>query len=624
MTEPLVGQFPIPELQKAFSAARREQLTRILDRCRADLEHPLLAIGTGSHSTLKRATALRMASEGVDVETIAGAASLSASRVQQVLGNVLASGMEALYPRFAENLAIAQPLDVKKLWKIIKPVLDRQPKASGIAGELWRPSMVADYLVHTGAVEDASVSQIASIIERFKDKGVKGSVEVMDVGIEKKTYFTFAENQPRSQKRIAPFQLSLGFFFVFLLFMFWIDYSRHFENMSTLTHVMSLLFMGVGAIVMALLIVKQTLEWWLLLKVLASSAGGDGTALSAAALLRGWVRRDLLGHAENGKVPARSARGMLVSWLHSNVPFLKAKDAAEPALQEKLPPGSQPVNPLGAPRVTILHSQSLPATPWEIDNMTDERNAMGEAPLRTLYLWVFDAQEEQAVFETHGWPQLGPVHLLLNSTALPLKQLVHPGKDLLLRAPADVDKAIVSYGDSAGTHARPSLFEQIGLLKGSTYLGYPIHTPVCTDGSWEHALHALAERCGLAVVNLSGYDPSHPGLEYEIRHLLSGGPPQQFLFTYDYQTDADAVIDSVLDVWFGLAEPPAAAPTLLFLRTTNAEDENYQAQFRAREEKNPKMKGFYEKKAGDYFPVAGRAVAYLRKAPSHEAERFPV
>ena len=616
MAQSPVIQFSLQELQQAFPATRREQLRRVLDRCRADLEHPLLSIGTGCHITIKRATALEMALDGADPATIAPAVSLSEARVRQVLANVQAFGMEALYPRFEETLLMAKPLDEKALWKkSILPDLKSAPQGKGIPGEKWRPSTVTDYLVQSGAVEDASISQISAIIARFKDKRSKVSIEIGggSLDLSGELQFTFAEPETTSHKRIAPFELSWGFMFAMALLFLWIFSSYPSTNMSPLMRWGGGLFMGLGAIVIFLTLVKQTLEWWLLQRVLAATPGANPDSLTASALLKTWVRRDILGRPVNGKVAVRSARSILVKWLQNNVPFMKPKRtaAASDVVQ-----GTNPINPMSAPPLKILHSESLPSTPWEIGNMTDARNALGEPPIRTLYLWVFEAQGSQKICETQGWPQLGPVHMLLNATALPLKQLVHASKNLLLRDPESVDREIATYTDSAGTYARPTLFEQLGVLKGTTYEGYPIHTPVCTDGSWEHALHTLAKRCDLAVVNLSGYDPTHPGLEYEIHHLLSGGPPRQFFFIYDYGTDADAVIESVLDVWSRLTNPPASAPTLLFLRTGNAENDEYEAQFRSRRETKTAMKKYFGEKAAGYVPVAGRAAAYVRQSAS--------
>jgi hypothetical protein len=377
----------------------------------------------------------------------------------------------------------------------------------------------------------------------------------------------------------------------------------------TFGSVIAVLVLGLSVVLLTLMAAKETLEWWLLQRVLASSAGSDPASLTSTKLLGIWWRRDVMGREVNGRKPSRSVRGMLLEWLWEKLPFLRPKDLAVAQAPEVA--AARPTNPLGMPKVTILHAGAMPEIEWDLDNLSDVRNAMGARPIPILYLWVFDAQEEQAVFETHGWPQLGPVHLLLNSTALPLKMLMHPGEKLLATTPESVDALIAGFSDKAGNYPRPNLFQQIGLINRSTYEGYPIHTPVCTDGSWEHALKAMAGRCELAVVNLAGFDPSHPGLEYEIRHLLSGGPPKQFLFTYDEMTDADAAIRSVLDLWMHLPVPPRVSPELLFLRTGKAQTEEYACLFKARAETRANYKKVYSERAGRYVPLAGRVVAYL-------------
>jgi len=592
-------------LQTSFSPADRERLSRILDRCRADLEHPLDAIGTGSQVTLKRGTALKVVLEDADMAAIVAATSLPEARVMQVMENVQAYGFAALYPWFPEALPLQKPLDEKGLWKVIKEYLGKSPSACSVADEKWRPSTAADYLVHTGAAADVSVGQIADIIGKYKDRNQ--GIEIQGVSIKKEYPFEFKEASHESQRRLFPFEPGFLFLVLLIVVLGWVFLFAG-GDLGIVKRILITAGFAAALITMVLMILKQSLEWWLLQKVLASTRGSAQTSLTAMQLWKRWFRRDILGAADGGRVPARSFRGICAAWLRSKAPFLNKR--SKPAPQPVAP---RPVNPLGTPRLTIINPRSLPGAPWDIDSISDARNVMGMSPVPTLYLWVFDAQEaQQAVFKEQGWLQIGPVHLLLNSSALPLGSLLKSRKDLLLQDPKNVDDWMASFSDGAGSHPDPGLFRQIGgrIGKLPDYVGYPLHTPVCTDGSWEYALHRFASRCDLAVVNLSGYDPSHPGLEYEIRHLLSGGPPRKFVFMYDHATDADAVIESVLDVWNGM-EPPGSVPELIFLRTENAMNIGYQEQFEARSAERAVMKQYYEKKAENYVPIAARLVAYL-------------
>ena len=64
----------------------------------------------------------------------------------------------------------------------------------------------------------------------------------------------------------------------------------------------------------------------------------------------------------------------------------------------------------------------------------------------------------QFVFETHGWPQIGPVHLLLNCSALPLQQLRRAKDSLLIGDAAALASRVATYNDVADTYERPQLF----------------------------------------------------------------------------------------------------------------------------------------------------------------------
>jgi hypothetical protein len=101
-------------------------------------------------------------------------------------------------------------------------------------------------------------------------------------------------------------------------------------------------FLGLLVLLMTLSTLKELQEWWLLRKVLApKSAAG----LAPAATVQ----------------PTRG-------------------------------------NTLPLPEFEIVHALALPDAGWETDALTADRNALGLAPLRVLYLWVFAAQEEQRVF----------------------------------------------------------------------------------------------------------------------------------------------------------------------------------------------------------------------------------
>lgn len=293
--------------------------------------------------------------------------------------------------------------------------------------------------------------------------------------------------------------------------------------------------------------------------------------------------------------------------------LLRKVIANAPAAVAEAEPPPAPATPNPLPPVTIGHALSLPSTPWETAALTDTANALHQPPRRILYLWVFQAQSEQHVFESEGWPQLGSVHMLLNASALTINQLNHASRDLLIQDSAALRATVDAYTDAAGTYQRPSLFYSmsLGKISKSVYRGYPIHTLVCTDATWQQAFHLLAARCDLAVVNLSGYNPRHPGLEFEIRHLLSGGGPRRFVFLYERRTDADAVIEAVLSIWSRLPDPVAPAEGLLFLRVPDSQDVGYGTQFQKAATGLGWLANTVQSSEGEYIPIAGRILAEL-------------
>ena len=528
------------QLEAAFPPERRAALDRILQRARAEAGYVLTTVGTGAQITLKRATAVSLALENSAAPPATG---LSAERVERVIENVLQSGFSALYPGFEESMPLTAAMTEAQLWKVIRPIIESSPREQGILRtRKWNPSIVAEFLVYNNTLEDASDSQIGSIIRRHLDSKTPLAT------------FELVDTSHQSPDRKTPAWLPpLAFLFCCAILV------NGLMMHSTVQAFFGLIFtIGFGV-----MLVKQLLEYRLLRKVLADK---------------------------------------------------KAAPPAPIATVQQPPPVH--LQPLAPPKCTFLHAMSLPPTPWNLDAMTDTVNALGQPPLRILYLWVFAAQADQGGFETEGWPQLGPVHLLLNATALNVGQLMGPLDKLLVSDTANLDRTIGEYNDHPNTYDRPMLF-----IDGSTsklhYQGYPIHTLVCNDAVWKPAVHQLAARCDLAVVNLTGYNPQHPGLEYEIHHLFSGGPPSNFVFLYERTTDADAVVTSVLTIWSQLETPPALLPRLIFMRIPSSQDVGYAMQFG----KATKGTGWLAKTMmageGDYIPIAARIVSYLTQPQSN-------
>lgn len=526
------------QLQAAFPPIQRAALDRIVRRAGVDLPYTLVTIGTGSPSTVKRATAIQMALDGKEIPAIAATVDLSESRIQQVMENVLQSGIAALYPQFSEMPAMPEGMSEIVLWNLIWPVIQSVPSKNGTRGSVWNPAMVLDYLVYSKTLQDSSVGQIANIIRRNMPDDKKP--------------LSFEDRDMRQEpdKRLEAFTIPLSCLLGAGLLALGVVKKE----------IPVILFSLVWLLVAATTLIKQVLEWRLLRKVVAKK---DKTAASTVAM--------------------------------------------------KSPPF--PLNSLALPKITFLHALSLPPTPWHTDTITDTANALGQPPLRVLYLWVFAAQTDQGGFETEGWPQLGSVHLLLNSSALSVRQLAGSISKFLVDDQAKLEATIRGYNDKADTYERPLLFVD-GALGKRPYNGYPIHTLVCNDGVWKPAVNQLAARCDIAVVNLSGYNPNHPGLEYEIHHLLSGGPPRKFFFIYERTTDADAVVTSVLDIWSHLEATPAVTPELIFMRVPDSQDVGYTMQFRKASLGTGWLANVHLDREGEYIPIAPRILTYINSVPA--------
>lgn len=537
-------------LQDAFPQSRRDELARILVRARADLDHIMYVLGSGTPSTIKRATAVQLALEGKPIAEIATVTNLPESRVEQILQNILESGLPALYPTFSEQVPIPAGTH---MWSRIDSMIRSLPPSHSVRTAAWNPAIFLDFLVNDGTLPDGSVSQIADIIRQNLDSNSTPPT------------FEYEDTAHSQDKPPTIFVSTLFFLLGFGIIAIGVSQLSG----SFLARLAVTGFGVVWTVLIGIGLFKQLQERSLLRKVLALQAAKQG-----------------------GK-----------------------KDAAQTAQVSAIPQPPVPRDPLPTPPFTIGHVFSLPEANWQTESITDPNNALGQPPLPVLYLWVFAAQSDQRGFETEGWPQLGPVHLLLNSTALTINKLAQADK-LLVADQAALDASVAAYNDRAGTYPRSNLFMTVEFGKKSIYRGYPIHTLVCTDGVWKPAFRQLAARSRIAIVNLSGFNPSHPGLEFEILHLLAGGPPTRFVFLYERTTDADAVITSVLGLWSRLDAPPAVTPELHFFRIPESQDVGYALQFN----KMPRGVGWLGNihlgREGPYTPIAARILTYLDQRPN--------
>lgn len=267
------------------------------------------------------------------------------------------------------------------------------------------------------------------------------------------------------------------------------------------------------------------------------------------------------------------------------------------------PPEGAVAQAASPPTVVIRHVNTLPPTTWSLEAISEASNATGAKPVSILYLWVFQRITRHLVFQSHGWPQVGPVHLLLNTEALNLSD-IRRGLKLLTEDRAELTAALARLTNAPGLLPFPKLY---GAFHGK-YRGYPINTLVCTDAVWRDAFQELASRSDLAVFNLSGYTREHAGIEYELFHVLNGGIPRSLVFMFDTETDADAAIDWVLRGWEKFAGAKRAATPLVFMRYGFAQNFGYALQFRETIVRQLGQAGFGE---STYQPIAGSVADFL-------------
>lgn len=142
----------------------------------------------------------------------------------------------------------------------------------------------------------------------------------------------------------------------------------------------------------------------------------------------------------------------------------------------------------------IQDLEELPEPAWEPGSVTAGRNALGFAPQRVLFLWPFARPMNlRAQVIGHGWPQIGPVQILLR-----------PGLKLLRRCLGSMDEVyaeLSQLSEEPGRQKAPQL--RIGDGHWGSYYGYPVH-PLTVDGSiWQDVISALIGKCDLFVADMT-------------------------------------------------------------------------------------------------------------------------
>jgi hypothetical protein len=585
----------VSTIRQHFGELESARLNRILERCNADCEVPDAAVGTGAQSTRKRALAVQMALEGKSLDAIGQATSLRSVCVQQVLTNFAEHGFSALYPTFKETVNTEEDPTLQALWGLILPLLKEHPYSHGYRISRWTPEAVLDCLIHEEKLDDSSVHRIMEAAEPWVTYSIDGHASLKEKRGNYVHLFRwkikYGEEEVETPLYYSPLERKEP---------------SHADSKQSLHASLVLLGVGVGfalgayfgggiAARLLCMTFAIVLIWGSIFSVRRWRAE---RSLAKAMFGKEVYRKPKLEQASSGT----SAATATTTNMESNVTT---------ASDEILAP---------LPEIVIRHANMLPRTEWNVKALSNTANAAGSEPVSIVYLWVFQAHsKEQWVYETHGWPQAGPVHMLLNGAAMRSVGAVQDAMKNLLHDRESVARAVAEFKDAAGNYPRLGLFPgAVSLIEGKEkhYQGYPIHTLVCTNEVWQHAFQACAERSHFAVFNLSGYQPGHPGIEYEVAQVLRAGQPKHFAFMYDRHTDADAAIDSVLRVWQRLPQHSGKREVLVFLRYQDGQIVGYGKQFGNNPSWTQRDSVIEE---GEYHPIAAAVIESVRSLQKQHA-----
>ena len=201
-------------------------------------------------------------------------------------------------------------------------------------------------------------------------------------------------------------------------------------------------------------------------------------------------------------------------------------------------------------RLDFYLQQELEPLPCDYSTpISADRNIVGQAPLRILYLYNFFSDHSLQSKLEGGWRRFGPVYFLgspqdvsyRHTFDLKIEDAVTP---ILLATCEAFDQKLA---EATEAPLAPGNKE----LMGCSYLsgGYPHHLFLCTDANWRHAVEKLFELADAVIMDASGYQPGRGGLNWEMGYVLDHVSAKNFVVLMDRETDQVALAAHFRDQW---------------------------------------------------------------------------
>jgi hypothetical protein len=163
--------------------------------------------------------------------------------------------------------------------------------------------------------------------------------------------------------------------------------------------------------------------------------------------------------------------------------------------------------------------------------VTATSNAVGDDPIRILYLWNFNTGDMNLRADVKSWQHYGPVYLLQSPRFLPMatyfRLLVEDPNSYFITGPSDVDRLLGEVDE-----------EPIGPgLRGGRLGRYPRIWVPCSDATWQYTVKRLCSHVDVVALDARGYTAERDGLSWEIRHAVRSVPRQRLVIIADITTD---------------------------------------------------------------------------------------
>jgi hypothetical protein len=196
----------------------------------------------------------------------------------------------------------------------------------------------------------------------------------------------------------------------------------------------------------------------------------------------------------------------------------------------------------------VIDCGSLKGGTWQPERISNQCNALGAVPAPFLYLWVFERPDSlSGQLISHGWVQLGPLHVLVSSEARV--------EDELVTSKTEIAGRVGRFSYDAGTWKSPRFAD---FERCASYRGYPINTLWCSDAVWKDAFLQVAERSRYFVVDVTA-EETPVGLAFELETLFASVESSRLILLMDRcRTDRDETVSFLSEIWGKTGERRAA------------------------------------------------------------------